>query len=477
MVPKSAAAQSNQRNPGFTSDPPLLPFHSASASFRPASFPRIPLASEQNFLDMANAIIFMDKDLATGELILENLKDPGDHPSNYSAVVFRIGDSEVEPSQWITKTASLSKRLSDLAGNEINESNYPLLVRACFEQRPEHLTPFSGGSLNTYNSLYFSKPESFFLIPSSFNSNPALSYGVAQLISRELENAGSNPKVKELCAGLTWAPKWRLVAEALGSAKKLDLIVTDFIEPEINRKEELGKIVNLRAERHNLLEAIETLEPQDKLDAVVAFYGFDSVWLPEDITLVKNPDSEWFECLYRVAIPDWHPNHAAIKNAFETNDASDVSLEDFRYLIVERTLRPFPVEDHPELEAALERRMAPEQIFLLAVPLGLVRQTKEFFQRQLKEDGVLIIGEAGINDPAFTQIQDVIDTGVAVKFKALDFCLCSDLLRSAGFEVEVHSAEDLVQNLPDDVDVTYIARVLEAPHTHVMVVRKGDFNP
>jgi hypothetical protein len=309
---------------------------------------------------------------------------------------------------------------------------------------------------------------------------------MAALITENLP--AGDVRAIELCGGPHSLRRWEEVAAQRGEGR-LNVSLTDFdsvlagapSQSLGERSRHKGRL-SVGTETMDLTKSLKSRPDAERFDVAVCTYGFDSVWLPGDRYLILS-SGDWYEGLFRVAVPDWHPHSQAIKRAFATGDCSGVQPKDFRQLIIERTVRAFDSEAEPGLATLLAERVAgiPDRNGLEAAkfwyPGGLVTWLERAFDTIIKPGGVVVIGDTGTYDPTVAKVGHLMLAGTGARFKGLDFWLAERMLTARGFEVTVKPVAEVVRShfgsAVESWHPAYERDCLEIPYQYVMAVKRA----
>jgi hypothetical protein len=394
----------------------------------------LPLDSERNRRILEAECANLPHALAT-QRTLAGERSPKGHASARREFLFQLDEKLGLPKQWVTSTNSLANCLE-----QETDRSAPNLVGRALERRPEHLTDFSRDALNIYNARYFETQGAFVGLPPTYTRNTAVAIAFASHLDR-LFPEGS-VRIKEVCAGEGALDRWNAFFALASATRPIEVCLADLSFPSgRHHLSTLRPHAQAHSEAFDLLEPLQYLPGHERVDCMIACYGFDSVWFPEDRFVMKH-DSSWYEALYRIGIPDFHRARAAVVESFHCENAMDLSAMHFAELVIERAVCDFDLDAHTSLATPLVERLGGTSRGSLSVPGGLVRWVTEAFATQLKSTGRMIIADAGTYDPRSTSIGGFLDTGCPALGRVIDFHLAETLLKSAGFDVTVRSLEE-----------------------------------
>ncbi|HEX8762435.1 MAG TPA: hypothetical protein VF733_01625 [Candidatus Saccharimonadales bacterium] len=299
---------------------------------------------------------------------------------------------------------------------------------------------FRPDALNAINASYFSSPIAFTEeadLANMYAKNKTINQVFGVLMAGAAQDGWM--RVKELCSGAN-IDHWEDIAEGadMRGVHAMGVTLTDFVMPQPVRPP-----ANLMytAEKYSLFDSFETLPPDTRYDALIATYGFDSVWLPEDIFLTRD-QNKWYQTLFRVKVADWHPRQAELLEAMRQGRAlANASVSDYEGIAVEELRQPFDLDAHPYAEYLAA---VPERRFNF--PGGLIRRVVEAFDRQLTEDGIFISADVGNfgHDPRRLHYPTFAVSGVAAHYHVSDFVVASKILQDKfGLDAQLCSLEEI----------------------------------
>src|SRR3989338_6722391 len=183
-------------------------------------------------------------------------------------------------------------------------------------------------ALNTRNNLYFQHPEAF--DPSSglaslFVVNPVINNALGVYIARHVRKK-TVIKIKELASGKRSIDKWQYIKTMIPQSS-LHVLLSDTVPLNVvSCKKEKGILFNY--ELYSLLQPLPHLFKNKRFDIILITYGFDSVWLPEDVTYVKRGGRLYQEG-YDLCVDTNAKNYKQLACAIQNKKLTqDVSLKD-----------------------------------------------------------------------------------------------------------------------------------------------------
>jgi hypothetical protein len=387
-----------------------------------------------------------------------------------NSAIFSINEIQERPNQWITNTRELSVSLSD----ETNRTS-PNWMNIVLGRRPEHLCDFSPDALNEFNARYYESQGAFRDLPDIYVRDCVVAKAFASHLDRSFPTG--LVRIKEVCAGEGSLQRWNHFFDLASQERPIEFFLADlsFAEKRSEFKTN-SKYARALTEKLDMLAPIPQLSNEERINCIIACYGFDSVWFPEDRFVIKHNNS-WFESLYRVGIPDLHPNTGDLRAAFEFKSAVALSARHFEGLVIERAVRSLGDSDGCFMRKFILDRLANTTHGSVCVPAGLVKWVTEAFERQLAVNGKLIIADIGIFDSSATLSREFLETGCSAQGRPIDFHLAKMGLEAAGFKVTVERLDRFVEralgpdwrNAASSVDVKDVSH----PDQYIMDITKS----
>jgi hypothetical protein len=325
------------------------------------------------------------------------------------------------------------------------------ILRAALQQTEGAVRPdFAHDAINDVNLSYFRSPVAF--SPAAglarvFTHNMAVNASVGALIGEHFAGRKDELRIKELCAGPD-AEHWGLRTDGVLAfgAGRVALTLSDIKPPKVPKKP--GRRMSMRAERYSLLEDMPNLRPKDRYDALITTYGFDSVWQPEDMRLWRCGD-QWFRATYRVKVADWNPRRDDLLQSLRTGLALwRAAPADYEGIFVEEAWLPMATADVPYADFLYNYPAGRPT----NVPGGMIKRIAEAFEKQLRPNGVFVVGD--ITDTASigewgSLASDV--SGVAERYKVEDYMLAARILeKNYGLQAQFRSLKDVVSDYVED---------------------------
>jgi hypothetical protein len=357
----------------------------------------------------------------------------------------RIGARGTPKHTFLLNDALMDRINTDTAakGAELSADE---LTEISLSQTHDAVEPeFSSDAKNAINASYYSSEVAFTdeadLAPLYANNRP-LNRALGAMMAEET-GAPETVRMKELCTGGRNANVAYKVQGAFeAGVRRMDITLTDFVAPAIQLDTQSTPNITITSEQYSLLDDMPDLPPDERFDWEMTTYGFDSVWQPEDIHIEKIGDV-WYQKLYRVKVADWNPRKDELLQCMrEGIPLPDAEETDYDGVIVESTMRPFDINQHPygrHIEAL--GRTATN------IPGGLIKRVVNAFEAQLADNGVFVSGDVGNfgsmeNEPS---IMDDHISGVAARYRGDDYVLAKKILEEEfGLSVKLMSLDDLV---------------------------------
>jgi hypothetical protein len=384
--------------------------------------------------------------------------------------LFSVWDAHSSvPPQTILITAQL---LEKFAGHTEIDS-WKLVEEAVKDTTGAVTTDFNVKALNSLNSLYYSSCEQAFHkhsdLANLYVKNRMTQYTLLHTVLKNTQ--AQDIKIKEINAGATFS-RWQHFASFLPKERSMDVTIADLDEDIIQIEKimqaDLSRM-KFKAERYDMREDFPTLGEKDKLDVMLVTYGFDSVWLDEDVMYMKHKE-KWYQILYRVKVTSEANEQEELVQLLRRGFSEHpLTLAVFDDVVVETVAVPVEVDKLLFKKEILELYGTYEEARIV-VPGTLVRRVKEAFETQLKQDGVFIIGEVATypkktDEKIEFTILDYHTTGKVAKYKVEDLYLAERILRDWGFKVEVHDLASLAKSFGKEISE-------DTEDTWVMVVKR-----
>lgn len=331
---------------------------------------------------------------------------------------------------------------------------------------------FRFDALNELNAAYYSTPASFskennlaWMFTRTEEINTAFARCIESLISR------NDISLKELCAGNR--TRWDQFSRAVGPEKRYSVTLSDHSEVLLPNNRQLPQEgpFTFKKEAYSLFDSFSFLEPEERFDVILVTYGFDSVWLPGDVHYQKE-GKEWFKASYRLAFPDWHPERELADPYLQGDSGlSECRINDLKDVVVEVAWERVDLEIEPYGEYLKSRK---GDIASVNVPAGLIRRVDEALKVQVKDDGIVIVGETASYHPekSFASHNGFNRSGLAALYKQDDLFLAELELVKRGYYVDVSTVaafrekwngESMEKN---DASNQYVMLVSKKPFTY-----------
>jgi hypothetical protein len=352
------------------------------------------------------------------------------------------------PSFHFLATRHLIDTLSAAAAQKQTELTQDEILRLALEDNEGAVAAdFDPRAMNAVNATYYSSDEAF--APESgpagmYGKNRPLNYALGRLMATGI-GQGDSIRIKELSSG-SRTDHWRDALQGVraGGAEQVELTLTDFVQPPANP---VAGVTS--TEVYSLFDDLPPLPPEERYSAIVATYGFDSVWQPEDARLQRIGE-QWYEERYRVKVADWSPRREELLGALREGRPLEGAVpSDFAGMYVERASEPIDISAHP-----YRRYIGLHDSKSFGFPGGLIKRVVNAFENQLTDEGVFISCDTGDfgHMPERTLLSARGISGVAARYHSDDFRIAKEILEQEhGFEVSLMTLDEVAgQYLPEN---------------------------
>jgi hypothetical protein len=308
---------------------------------------------------------------------------------------------------------------------------------------------FTPDAMNDVNASYYASDVAFSpdaKLATLFTANRPINQALGAMMATE-SGATDTLKVKELCSGGRnghWAFEAQGAIDA--GVQHVDVTLTDFVTPNIEPEAAAAAGTTVRAEQYSLLDAMPPLPENERFDAMITTYGFDSVWQAGDMHISKD-QGQTYQILSRAKVADWNPRRDELVEAMRQNKPlPNATAADYDGIYMERAMEPIDLKSH-KYGKYIEDHPGSTVI----VPGGLINRVVNAFDTQLKEDGVFIsadVGDFGLIEGTSPQKRFVPESdmvsGIAARYRCDDYVLAKKILEGEyGLDVTLMSLEDL----------------------------------
>ena len=354
------------------------------------------------------------------------------------------------------------------------------LIQLALEQGEDAVNPaFTADAINAINASYYQSRVAF-----DRDTGPATLYtdirpmnaalGVALVANSQ--TGGKTLRVKELCSGRYPGHWWDIADTALQrGATSLDVTLSDLITAPIDTNDQV-EILNMHAERYSLLDDMPNLPTEDRYDAIITTYGFDSVWQPEDSSFERKEDGQWYQNFYRVKVAQWNERDNELLQALRRGEPlANASPKDYDGIAIELAQQPIDLSTHPYGQYITEYGQDS-----INFPGGVIKRVVEAFEHQLTENGTFIIGDVGYfgnGNRDFMPSRPAL-SGIAARFREDDFVLAKTILEQRfGLKVSLQGLEEFVDShlghdWKDAASAEELELVTHSPGNGVMIVTR-----
>jgi hypothetical protein len=391
-----------------------------------------------------------------------------EHLKLQHAAVISLWDKKAPvPPQSVVISKDLLKKI------ESEHTSADLLINHAINDSSLAVTEeFSVTALNSINSLYYGCCIDAFNKKSSlatfFVKNRMAQYVILNAILERVKDHEFS--IKEICCGAVYS-RWQHFDKFLPNGRKIKAILSDLTEDIIpkERLETLNlKNIDFEIEAYDLRDPMPFRD--EKVDVMFVTYGFDSVWLEDDVMYVKH-NNEWFRIKYRVKVlPTAKQPEKLLSYLREGFTTDPVYLEDFDNVVVETLAEKVDILKVP-YGKYIQSLYGEYEEARTIVPGGIIKRVQEAFENQIKDDGIFVIGEVATypikpDEKIELTVVDYNTTGKVGKYKVEDFYLAEAILKDIGYSVEVLDMEKEAKRLGKTIDE-------DCEDTWLMVVQKN----
>lgn len=368
------------------------------------------------------------------------------------------------PPQTILVTKRLLSRFA-----AIDDIDSQTLVDTAIADTDDAVEPtFSPTALNAINSLYYGYCSDAFTkhgdIADIYVRNRMVQYIILQLLLEKVSSP--HIRIQEFCCGSKYV-RWQKFAEFLPPNRYLDVTLSDITADIIPLKEIRSRHLprmTFEAQSYDLRNPFPALPKDERFNALLVTYGFDSVWLPQDVMYVKQ-NGQWSQILYRVKVLPETPNKEHVLHLLRKEEADvSVPLSLFKNVVIECIAQPIDLQS-ALYGSEIEELYGDYDEVRVIVPGALVERVEQAFAGHLTDEGIFMIGEVATY-PLETgkkidmTIADYNTTGKVGKYKVEDFWLAERILQHKGFTVDVlglsEAAKKYGKTISDDTEDTWL---------------------
>jgi hypothetical protein len=391
------------------------------------------------------------------------------------------------PNFQFNLSKNLINKLEEKTASKGSELNWREIIQLSLEPNENTLTDWNEDWLNLWNEISYSDPSVFREhrgLATFFTHNEAMNRALARSIINKNtieypQDSPIKPSPKQLpklskklasawFKNLSMSDSYRIKElassnrpnryEAMKKELKnqaIEYIVTDFEGVDLSNLTQCNtKKFKLNSEALNLLQPLAKLPPEEKVDVMLATYAFDSIKQRQDHIYQKVND-KWFKEIYRLAVPDNHPNIKEVKKLSKDNKLNLMRPEDLNLLNLEIAYQAVDINKEPFGDLIADS-VKGKNFKSVVFPGGLINTVKEAFEKQLKADGKFIIGDVAYQSDIYKMHDVYGKSGVHARFKIEDYSLAKKALQSLGFKVKLDGVKDYVdQQLESDWQEKY----------------------
>lgn len=321
---------------------------------------------------------------------------------------------------------------------------------------------YKKGAVNAVNKLFYSSVEGDVYdtgLAKIYIDSSAVFAAFGDFLIGRAES--EKLRVKQLSAGTKALNMWKRIGKMLPEDLEVDLEVTDFEKPVFGPGEMMDlrdKGVNVGADSYNFFDEFEELSEDERFDVMMVTYGFDSVWAEND-GFYEKCDGRWMEVKYRVLVNGEKDVRELMQQSLEVGE-SEVKLckEWFEGVEIDERRELIDIETVP-FGKELDEYYRGMQNVRCSVPGTMITRVEEAFERQLKGDGVFVIGDVVVPDKKVAgnfRRSSVCRSGVGARYKVDDYGFAKWFLEKKGYGVDLVRLDDFVagyRELDSEFDV------------------------
>lgn len=312
-----------------------------------------------------------------------------------------------------------------------------------------HFSPtanFTPDAFNQINALYYSQQDFAFYnrlgLARAFDDCPPLTRAIAYLMKSKATSQGKLD-ITELSIGAK-AHAWVETANHL-SDLEIHLTATDIKDPKyhFDKLDFIPQNLTIKYQIANMLNLSSVKLPANQ-DIIYCTYLFDTIWMRNDLHLIKGEDGQWFQQLFRVKVTELAPHRdrfvQQLKNA---HSPTLLDRHDFEAIMIEHITVPFDIAAFEHGKQIKEVHEDKKPGFSLNFPGGLI-ESIQYLTKYLKPGGCFILGEIA----AHAENQDIVmrpceKTGLIARFQVEDYVLAKAILEALGYAVDIMTFDKL----------------------------------
>lgn len=370
---------------------------------------------------------------------LQSLYEKGSLTKKSSDMVFSFALSKDSPVQTFLVNKHLLDQIEQQEGDILEEKQ---VLEIAIQNTTDAVNPhFDSHCLNLVNSTFYSTANAFTEesgLANMYVKNHILNTAIARLMKDLMPR--SDWRLKELCTGGN-AERWKCIAEE-SLEKNMHVVLTDFttlaLPPSL--EDIATPNISFEMEEYSLFDDLEDLPEEKRFDCIDINYGFDSVWLSEDVAYTKQ-NGVWFRRKNRVKIADFDPQKEQfIKTLQQGAPLSGGTFDRFDALCIEEIVEPVDDMNAVPFGKYILEAWKDSPSVLVNFPGTLIKRVVQSFEKQVKPDGVFIVGETCYFKKGQTRSMESCSTsGKVAKYKAEDLVLAKEIL-----EKEFHLWSELI---------------------------------
>lgn len=287
--------------------------------------------------------------------------------------------------------------------------------------------------LNYINALFYGAcPQAFSFsgLATYFVQNPLIQLTIFRHITTLFPK--TELSIFEICSGTNLA-RWQFLS-SLKTNRHWNVTLSDFSSASLPNISNIPKNPNIKysAQVYNLLKPPQVLPTRKRYKVLLTTYGFDSVWLPQDIFLTKSFHS-WYQAIFQFP-PNLGSNFPQPKTLPKALSKLKYSISDLENFIPTLTYQKINISDLPFSQEILH--YAQHHWFAsFEYPLGTFLLIKDFLDKNLTPSGITLVGDTGYvknlnNYPVYT-------TGRVGKYHLINFGLLAQMFNLSGFTAKI----------------------------------------
>lgn len=282
--------------------------------------------------------------------------------------------------------------------------------------------------LNKVNKLFYTQAERDLIarLPNLFSSLDLFHDALYLNITTKIDS--DEIKIKELANGAN-LDMWRRFIE-LNDIRHWSVLITDFEKSVLQSVDSLNNVnFDFRLGRENLFEDLVNLTFEERFSVMLSTYTFDTIWLKEDVRLIKENDI-------------WYTEQIEISNLNGAEFSRKLNKDFFRNIDIKKRMLQIDIFS---LEYGDEINSFYKDLDSVAInfPGGLINKILQAFDNQLTEKGIFITADfanviKGKTTAFYTLVNDVL------RIKVEDYSIVEYILENLGYKVTLRNLHDFI---------------------------------